>query len=104
MPRLAPVTSAVLPLRSNKASFFIATPESAGILSEHNKPKEVSAVEQKRVLITGAGSGLGRALAFRFAENGWRVACADIRLERAEATVKLITDFGVGAMALTGDV
>ena len=61
-------------------------------------------MEQKRVLITGAGSGLGRALAFRFAENGWRVACADIRLDRAQATVKLITEFGVGAMALKVDV
>jgi short-subunit dehydrogenase len=61
-------------------------------------------VDQKRVLITGAGSGLGRALAFRFAENGWRVACADIRLDRAQDTVRLITGFGVGAMALKVDV
>ncbi|MEP6483106.1 MAG: SDR family oxidoreductase [Rudaea sp.] len=61
-------------------------------------------MEQRRVLITGAGSGLGRALAFCFAENGWRVACADIRLDRAEDTVRLITEFGVGAMALKVDV
>ena len=61
-------------------------------------------MSNKRVLITGAGSGLGRALAFRFAENGWRVACADIRLDRAEDTVRLITGFGVGAMALKADV
>jgi NADP-dependent 3-hydroxy acid dehydrogenase YdfG len=61
-------------------------------------------VDQKRVVITGAGSGLGRALAFCFAENGWRVACADIRLDRAQDTVRLITEFGVGAMALKVDV
>lgn len=58
----------------------------------------------RRVLITGAGSGLGRALAFRYAEAGWRVACADIRLDRAEKTVELITGFGIGAMALQVDV
>ena len=59
---------------------------------------------EKRVVITGAGSGLGRALAFRFAEHGWRVACADIRLDRAQDTVRLMRDFGVGAMALNVDV
>ncbi len=61
-------------------------------------------MQDKRVLITGAGSGLGRALAFCFAENGWRVACADIRLERAQETVRLITEFGAGAMAVRVDV
>jgi short-subunit dehydrogenase len=68
---------------------------------EHNKGGNM---DQRRVLITGAGSGLGRALAFCFAENGWRVACADIRRERAEDTARLITEFGVGAMALQVDV
>jgi NAD(P)-dependent dehydrogenase (short-subunit alcohol dehydrogenase family) len=61
-------------------------------------------MEKRRVLITGAGSGLGRALAFRYAEAGCRVACADIRLDRAEETVRLITAFGIGAMALEVDV
>ena len=58
----------------------------------------------RRVLITGAGSGLGRALSFRYAEAGWRVACADIRIERARETVELITGFGIGAMALQVDI
>lgn len=61
-------------------------------------------MDHQRVLITGAGSGLGRALAFCFAENGWRVACADLRLDHARETVRLITEFGVGAMALRVDV
>ena len=58
----------------------------------------------RRVLITGAGSGLGRALAFRYAEAGWRVGCADIRLDRAEEPVALSTGFGIGAMAIQFDI
>lgn len=42
---------------------------------------------QARVLITGAGSGLGRALAKRYARAGYAVAVADIHLGRAEETV-----------------
>lgn len=61
-------------------------------------------MQQRRVLITGAGSGLGRALAFVFAENGWRVACADINIDAANETVRRLTEFGVGAMPLWVDV
>ena len=39
------------------------------------------------MLITGAGSGLGRALAGRYAGAGYAVACADIVPGRAEETV-----------------
>jgi NAD(P)-dependent dehydrogenase (short-subunit alcohol dehydrogenase family) len=57
-----------------------------------------------RVLITGAGSGLGQALALRYGRDGHRIACADIRIERAQATVDQLTAAGVDALALAVDV
>src|SRR5690606_6581972 len=41
------------------------------------------AMSSRRVLITGAGSGLGRGLALRYARAGDRVACVDLVGERA---------------------
>ena len=41
-------------------------------------------------VVTGAGSGIGRAFAVELARRGGRVVCADISLERAEATVRML--------------
>jgi len=57
---------------------------------------------QRRVLITGAGSGLGRALAQRYAASGAVVACVDLDLQRAEETVAQLV--GKGHIALQADV
>jgi NADP-dependent 3-hydroxy acid dehydrogenase YdfG len=54
------------------------------------------------VLITGAGSGLGRALARWHAARGDAVCCADIVLARAEETVAALP--GAGHYALAVDV
>lgn len=48
--------------------------------------------EDKVVVITGAGSGMGRAMANEFASRGARVAALDIRLETAAATVSNLAD------------
>ena len=45
-------------------------------------------------VVTGAGSGIGRAFALELARRGGRVVCADISLERAQETVRLLGDRG----------
>jgi meso-butanediol dehydrogenase/(S,S)-butanediol dehydrogenase/diacetyl reductase len=55
-------------------------------------------------IITGGGSGIGRATALLFANEGAKVVPADRYLDRAEETVKLIKDTGGEATAAEVDV
>jgi NAD(P)-dependent dehydrogenase (short-subunit alcohol dehydrogenase family) len=55
-------------------------------------------------LITGAGSGIGRAAALLFAQAGARVATVDVRPDRAAATAADAQRRGHDVLALTADV
>lgn len=55
-------------------------------------------------LVTGAGGGLGRAIAQRLAADGWAVAVNDLHPGPAEATVAAIRDGGGRAAAFPADV
>ena len=47
---------------------------------------------QKSVLITGAGSGIGKACALRMAKEGYNVVVADINMTTAAEVVTEITN------------
>jgi NAD(P)-dependent dehydrogenase (short-subunit alcohol dehydrogenase family) len=58
----------------------------------------------KAAVITGAGNGIGRAIAIIFAQAGAAVACLDIDAGAATATAKTITDAGGRAKPVRCDV
>ncbi|MET0378225.1 MAG: SDR family oxidoreductase [Spongiibacteraceae bacterium] len=59
---------------------------------------------EKVVVITGAGSGVGRAAAQLFARQGAKVVCVDINEEWAHQTEQLVTEQGGTATALRCNV
>ncbi len=61
-------------------------------------------LKDKVAVITGAASGLGRAMALRFAAEGARIVAADINDAKNEETIALVHAQGSEAFAVTADV
>jgi 3-oxoacyl-[acyl-carrier protein] reductase len=61
-------------------------------------------LKDKVVIITGAGRGIGRAYALRFADEGAKVVIAEIVRENAEKVAKEVEAKGAEALALHTDV
>jgi NAD(P)-dependent dehydrogenase (short-subunit alcohol dehydrogenase family) len=61
-------------------------------------------IRGKVAVVTGSGSGLGKAMAERFAAEGMTVVIADNRLDAAEAAAAEIASNGGAAVAIQVDV
>jgi len=69
---------------------------------ESNESRRLSS---KIVLITGAGSGFGRATSLRFAKEGASIIAVDRNIATAEETVNMIkTDFGTKTIPIKCDI
>jgi NAD(P)-dependent dehydrogenase (short-subunit alcohol dehydrogenase family) len=55
-------------------------------------------------VVTGAGSGIGRATVLRLASEGGAVLCLDVRGEAAEETAAMVQDTGGRAVGAQADV
>ncbi|MBN2177833.1 MAG: SDR family oxidoreductase [Deltaproteobacteria bacterium] len=50
--------------------------------------------ERKNVVITGAASGLGRAIALSLAKRGWRILVSDINMAGSKITLEMVEKAG----------
>ena len=61
-------------------------------------------LQGKSAIVTGAGSGIGKAIALAFAREGASVAIADVNVDTANATAAEIRESGQRALAVMMDV
>jgi NAD(P)-dependent dehydrogenase (short-subunit alcohol dehydrogenase family) len=78
-------------------------PNTSG-LSERYKEESVGRLDGKVCLITGAGGGMGRVAAQRFAAEGGRVVVAEYAAGPGEETTRLVREAGGEAAFVRADV
>jgi len=61
-------------------------------------------LKDKVAIVTGAGRGLGRAIALHLAKQGAQICVNDINERNAETTARMITDMGQRAMISDHDI
>jgi len=63
-----------------------------------------SGLQDASVIVTGGGSGIGRAAVLQFAEAGSKVVVADVNAETAASVVAEVMALGGSAVAVVGDL
>jgi NAD(P)-dependent dehydrogenase (short-subunit alcohol dehydrogenase family) len=58
----------------------------------------------KNICITGAGNGIGRAIAIAMSKEGYNVVCADIDLNQANETLEIILNNNGNGLSIEMDV
>lgn len=61
-------------------------------------------IEGKVVLVTGAGRGIGKAIALRLAREGADIAIVDLKDEQMQEVAAQVRELGRKAITFTGDV
>lgn len=61
-------------------------------------------MEKKVALVTGAGGGIGRAIALRLARDGFKVAVNDVNLTSIQSTADEIVQLGQECMTVPADI
>ena len=64
----------------------------------------MTGLQGKTAIITGAGRGIGKAIARRLAQEGMSVGVNDVNARLAEAAVLELQAEGLQELALPGDV
>jgi NAD(P)-dependent dehydrogenase (short-subunit alcohol dehydrogenase family) len=73
-------------------------------MGRESRIRTLNDLKQKVAAVTGAASGLGRAMALAFADEGMDVALADVDLDRLKEADEAVRAKGVRALAMRVDV
>lgn len=75
-----------------------------GNMRLEDRPETPVDLSGRSAIVTGAGSGIGRAMALTFARNGADVLVSEFDAERAEETAAMIRQAGGNAVVHIGDI